>query len=239
MPNWCMNTVTFTGPRHKLDQLEQATVKDTLLEFMAPVNRTSENWFQIQISAWGTKWDISDGEVADSGDKLVVSFNTAWSPPEEAFRTWAKSNPDCTFSMIYCEPGVGFAGELSWDGEYIFEKSIESDDPGYKEYIEDEFGWVDFEDEEPLTEWYTQGVKDTGLDKPPMQVIFAPGAFDDFDGTQEELDELVLAIQSMAASGDIEKQGKPVDLDKLMETDPELADKILRSLNSNNGKELQ
>ena len=241
MPNWCMNTVTFTGPRHKLDQLEQATVKDTLLEFMVPVNKTSENWFQIQVNAWGTKWDISDGEVADSSDELVVSFNTAWSPPESAFRTWAEHNTDCTFSMIYFEPGVGFAGELSWDGECFSEESLESTDLGYKQYIEDQFGWVDYDEEpEPLTEWYTQGVKDNGLDESDsVQIAFAPGAFDNFEGTQQELDELVTELHRMARSGELTNNSKAVDLDELLETDPDLAEKILRSLDTTINKDLQ
>lgn len=34
----------------------------------------------------------------------------------------------------------------------------------------------------------------------PLQVVFAPGCFDNFDGTQEELDELVAEIQNMFAN---------------------------------------
>lgn len=35
------------------------------------------------------------------------------------------------------------------------------------------------------------------------QVVFAPGCFDGFDGTQEELDELVKTIQEQAESGEL------------------------------------
>lgn len=36
-----------------------------------------------------------------------------------------------------------------------------------------------------------------------MKIVFAEGCFDDFDGTQEELDELVKQLTDMAASGEL------------------------------------
>ena len=38
--------------------------------------------------------------------------------------------------------------------------------------------------------------------KPEFKIVFAPGSFDDFEGTQAELDELVTAIEAKLASGD-------------------------------------
>jgi hypothetical protein len=37
-----------------------------------------------------------------------------------------------------------------------------------------------------------------------IRIEFAPGAFDDFDGTQEELDELMTELERMAESGELE-----------------------------------
>ena len=37
-----------------------------------------------------------------------------------------------------------------------------------------------------------------------MKIEFAPGAFDTFDGTQEELDALVAELERMAESGELE-----------------------------------
>lgn len=45
-----------------------------------------------------------------------------------------------------------------------------------------------------------------------MKVTFAPGCFDNFDGTQEELDALVAEIQAMADSGELENAAVPVDI---------------------------
>lgn len=35
-----------------------------------------------------------------------------------------------------------------------------------------------------------------------LKIVFEPGSFDDFDGTQEELDELVKAITDFIESGE-------------------------------------
>lgn len=43
-------------------------------------------------------------------------------------------------------------------------------------------------------------------DKKKVQVTFAPGAFDHFDGTQEELDEFVAELQRLADSGELLEQ---------------------------------
>lgn len=54
--------------------------------------------------------------------------------------------------------------------------------------------------------------------KQPIKVVFAPGAFDTFDGTQEELDALMAEIQETFANmtpEDLEAQSIPVDEDEL------------------------
>jgi hypothetical protein len=63
-----------------------------------------------------------------------------------------------------------------------------------------------------------------------ITVEFAPGAFDSFEGTQEELDELIAEITRMAQSGELMEKGTAVDFDELMEEDPEYAEKIMRNL---------
>ena len=46
-----------------------------------------------------------------------------------------------------------------------------------------------------------------------MKVIFAPGALDDFEGSQEELDALVKEIQDLADSGELFERSTPIDED--------------------------
>ena len=45
------------------------------------------------------------------------------------------------------------------------------------------------------------------------KVVFQPGCFDNFDGTQEELDELVAMITTMAESGELEANATELDDD--------------------------
>lgn len=70
------------------------------------------------------------------------------------------------------------------------------------------------------------------MDK-PLKVVFAPGAFDTFEGSQEELDELQAQIMKMFESGEAMEQAQPVDLDELMAEDPEYAEHIMRNLSTN------
>ncbi len=46
-----------------------------------------------------------------------------------------------------------------------------------------------------------------------LKVVFAPGCFDDFDGDQAELDELIAEINRLVDSGEIFEKAQPVDLD--------------------------
>jgi hypothetical protein len=64
-----------------------------------------------------------------------------------------------------------------------------------------------------------------------IKIEFAPGAFENFEGTQEELDELVAEIQRMAESGELFEKSQPLDIDELIDEDPEFAETLLRKLN--------
>lgn len=50
-----------------------------------------------------------------------------------------------------------------------------------------------------------------------LKIVFAPGAFDNFDGTQEELDEFIKEITEMIHSGEILEKSRPLDLDNMPE----------------------
>jgi len=63
-----------------------------------------------------------------------------------------------------------------------------------------------------------------------VRIEFAPGAFDQFEGTQEELDEMIAEIQRIFESGEFKEMSQPLNIDELMETDPEMAEKIIQSL---------
>ena len=43
------------------------------------------------------------------------------------------------------------------------------------------------------------------------KIEFAPGCFDDFEGTQEELNELIADLKNMVTSGTLWENSLPVD----------------------------
>jgi len=47
------------------------------------------------------------------------------------------------------------------------------------------------------------------------QVEFAPGCFDDWDGTQQELDDLITEIKRMANTGELLDSATEIDLEDL------------------------
>lgn len=57
------------------------------------------------------------------------------------------------------------------------------------------------------------------------KLIFAPGCFDNFNGTQEELDALVAELIAKFESGELIAESEEIDLDSL---DPEEAEELLR-----------
>ena len=49
--------------------------------------------------------------------------------------------------------------------------------------------------------------------KKEIKIEFAEGCFDNFDGTQEELQEMIAMIRQMVADGTLEENSTPVDPD--------------------------
>ena len=73
--------------------------------------------------------------------------------------------------------------------------------------------------------------------KKKIHVEFAPGAFDQFEGTQEELDELIAEIQRMADSGELEEQSIAIDEDDVWEQlSSDEQEQIMQALTRMNGR---
>ena len=67
----------------------------------------------------------------------------------------------------------------------------------------------------------------------PLRIEFAPGAFDDFEGSQQELDELMKEITDMFVDltpEELEARSSPVDIDKLIARgDEAVVEALMRS----------
>lgn len=120
MPNWCSNSLTIKGDASTLVQLKEIIDSDGegLLEAIKPLGKWDNGLAARE--AWGTKWDVSSEglEYTDNGDgtaEITGWFDSAWSPPIDAFNTLAKDWDSCYIELMYEEPGMGFVG--CWDSE--------------------------------------------------------------------------------------------------------------------------
>lgn len=65
-----------------------------------------------------------------------------------------------------------------------------------------------------------------------MKLVFAPGCFDNFDGTQEELDQLIKDIEQGFSDGSFLEKATPVDLDNIDEMSDEELEALMKLINA-------
>lgn len=70
-------------------------------------------------------------------------------------------------------------------------------------------------------------------EKKEWKLEFAPGCFDGFEGTQEELDELISTLQTKLKDGSFFEEAKPIDDEDIPE---EFLEEILRRLDDDRRK---
>lgn len=171
MPNWCSNRATITGPAPVIKEITDILNQDNtpLLAWMVPQPKfeNDQDWYMWNVNNWGTKWDISDVYFENQAeeDSIEFSFCSAWSPPVEAFHTWAAYDGRVQFTLEYWEPGAAYVGSATYDGEYLDTDDVDcgSDPEEYKRRAGDTWGYEEYEETEPLTEWYKDGVEAKGL----------------------------------------------------------------------------
>ncbi len=62
-----------------------------------------------------------------------------------------------------------------------------------------------------------------------LKIEFAPGAFDNFDGTQEELDGLIAEIQRMITDGSILENSREITDEDFDDLPPEVQEQLARA----------
>lgn len=73
-------------------------------------------------------------------------------------------------------------------------------------------------------------------EKKPLKVIFDPGCFNSFEGTQAELDEFVKQIQEFAESGLLFENSVEMTDEDIEELDEETRQQIIRALERGDDK---
>jgi len=77
-------------------------------------DKQDDRWYNWRCQNWGTKWDCYSLEIDDTDmpHGFQVTFETAWSPPEEICYAIREQFDDLSVSWFYDEPGCEVAGYL-------------------------------------------------------------------------------------------------------------------------------
>ena len=77
-------------------------------------------WLEWSFKHWGTHWNVDGKDDVQlelkSPTLAILHFDTAWDPPVPAISKLAKMFPMVEMRLEYCEPNMGFAGELALAG---------------------------------------------------------------------------------------------------------------------------
>jgi hypothetical protein len=73
-------------------------------------------------------------------------------------------------------------------------------------------------------------------EKKPLKVIFDPGCFNNFEGTQAELDEFVKQIQAFAESGLLFENSVELTDEDIEDLDEDTRQQIIRALERSDDK---
>lgn len=175
MPNWCSNTLTlYHEDPQEISRAADAFQRGEFLQEFVP-NPAGEWSYEWSCEHWGTKWDVGGKDygppdISEDGRTMNVNFDSAWSPPTAAYDVMVDQGFE--IEAMYYEPGCAFAGIYSSGCDDSYDLT-DMDSTSVKDNIptdlDEAFGisesMAEYEEEEPLTEWYIQGAKDKGLIK--------------------------------------------------------------------------
>ena len=113
-PNW-KTTPDENGELPILEEHKNSKGDVVFTTYKFPTSgKTDDRWYSWRLQNWGTKWDAYQVEIDDSEMHygFEVTFDTAWSPPEEICHAIKEQFDDLSVSWFYDEPGCEFAGYL-------------------------------------------------------------------------------------------------------------------------------
>ena len=127
------------------------------------------NWYDYCVGEWGTKWDVGgqgQSDIHPDGTMLHTSFDSAWSPPINAYEKLVELG--FGVEAMYYEGGMGYAGTFSngADEELNLEgMGADEIEQNYPE-LDEAFGisesmreYESMNEEEDLTEWLKDGIE--------------------------------------------------------------------------------
>jgi len=120
MPNWCAYSVTIkhTDPK-MLARVRDSFEAGRLCNEFLP-NPNGEWSWEHSVNTWGTKWEV-EGELDTIEDGVILSFDSAWSPPIGLYEKLYTMGYEVT--ARYYEPGIAFAGTYENGTDECFDYS--------------------------------------------------------------------------------------------------------------------
>jgi hypothetical protein len=98
-----------------LIETKQADVVEGRKSVENVVKHGAKDWYDWSVKNWGTKWDTGKEVYVTNftEDEIVMSFSTAWAPPNSLFcRIGQEEFDKLYFELEYEEPGCAFEGTL-------------------------------------------------------------------------------------------------------------------------------
>lgn len=91
-------------------------------------------WYDWSVASWGTKWDIEAFVEHEFGDNsCVLIFDSAWSPPLEAFKTISREW-NLKITAEYYEYGMNFVGVTVFKNGTVIEDREGKIDLDYEKF---------------------------------------------------------------------------------------------------------
>lgn len=108
-------------------------------------NYGTASWYDWSVAEWGTKWDAASTSFSITDTEAVVTFDTAWSPPQKWLDKVVEAHPEGRTQLAFSEGGMGFYGrDVYVDGDHIVEEYVEDN------FCDAEKSWDDPEaDDDP------------------------------------------------------------------------------------------
>jgi hypothetical protein len=123
MPNWCENRVYIEATANDIGAIIAAVNSGSLLNYLNPqpeygpsISGCLPEWYTWRSMNWGTKWEVSAEIISNDVEWVNLAFDSAWSPPINALRSWESNGEGRRFNIRYIEWGSMFCGEADSDG---------------------------------------------------------------------------------------------------------------------------
>ena len=110
----------FMAPMPK--ELEGTTSPSSSADKPQPMIDGFDCWYDWRVENWGTKWEVCEfygvdrqyhSENNEGESTITFGFDSAWSPPINAYEQFLRDNEDCSLKAWYYEGGCDFMG--IWD----------------------------------------------------------------------------------------------------------------------------